>query len=298
MSDFVYVDPSTIRKNTIVRDKLRLIDGVPVFSIVEFNIAGLCNRSCTFCPVSDTSFYVKKNEFIDLQLYSKIMDDLKKINYAGKLLFSAFSEPLLHKGVFDLIRISREKLPESRIEIVSNGDVLNLERLKKLFEAGLDTISLSLYDGPFQVEKFTEMRQAAGLGEKHVVLRRRYFDDGNYGMTISNRTGLVDSNQYRDEHENKINELPLKEACYYPFYMTLIDYNGDMLLCPHDWRKTKKIGNLAAEDFWDLWQNKYLSAVRKMLAAENRSFAPCKTCDVRGRVIGQDSFDAWIRKGL
>jgi radical SAM protein with 4Fe4S-binding SPASM domain len=298
MNDFIFVDPSTKRKNKIVTDKFRLIDNVPVFSIVEFNIAGLCNRNCSFCPVSDTSFYIKKNEFIEIGLYEKIVNDLAEINYDGKILFSAFSEPLLHKKVYELIKISKNKLPQCRVEIVSNGDVLNLERLKMLFDNGLDTISLSLYDGAFQVEKFTKMREEAELNESQVILRRRYYDDGNFGMTVSNRVGLIDSNKYRDEHESKIQSLPLKEKCFYPFYMTLIDYNGDMLLCPHDWKKTKVMGNLGKDNIWNLWQNKYLKALRKMLAEENRNFSPCKSCDVHGNIIGRDSFDAWLKKGL
>ena len=30
---------------------------------------------------------------------------------------------------------------------------------------------------------------------------------------------------------------PLAKACYYPFYVIFMDYNGDYLLCSHDWGK-------------------------------------------------------------
>ena len=61
----VYIDPSTKRKDNIVKQKLVEIDGVPLFSIVELNIIAGCTRSCEFCPVSQ-GFYKKINLKIDL----------------------------------------------------------------------------------------------------------------------------------------------------------------------------------------------------------------------------------------
>lgn len=289
-----FIDPSTIRKNKIVSEKLTTINGFPLFSIVEFNIFGNCNRDCSFCPVSDTSFYKKTKDSISTELYGKIMNDLSDIDYKGKILYSAFCEPLLHKQIEELIAISKKILPESRVEIVTNGDLLTTKKLKSLFDAGLDTVSISMYDGAHQISHFESMASDLGLTGEQVVLRRRYFDGENYGITISNRTGLIDSNQYRDKGEQRVVELPLKENCYYPFYMTLVDYNGDMLLCPHDWRKTTVIGNLQNEHIWDLWSgSKKLENIRKTLADNNRGFVPCATCDVIGSVIGFESFGAW-----
>lgn len=42
------IDPSTLRKAEIIKDKLIFRDNFPLFSIVEFNIFGSCNRSCSF----------------------------------------------------------------------------------------------------------------------------------------------------------------------------------------------------------------------------------------------------------
>ncbi|MDN5126631.1 radical SAM protein [Aliarcobacter butzleri] len=289
-----FIDPSTVRKDIIVKEKLELLDDFPIFSIVEFNLFGNCNRNCSFCPVSDTSFYKKTKDAISVELYEKIMQDLASIKYKGKLLYSAFCEPLLHKKIEELIFLSKKYLPNCRVEIVSNGDLITTKKLKKLFEAGLDTISISMYDGPHQILHFENMMNEANLTKEQVILRRRYFDGDNFGITISNRAGLIDSNQYRDKNEQKIIDLPLKSNCFYPFYMTLIDYNGDMLLCPHDWKKTTVIGNLAKNNIWDLWKNgKKLNTIRKILSDENRNFTPCKTCDVIGTVIGKDSFEKW-----
>jgi radical SAM protein with 4Fe4S-binding SPASM domain len=289
-----FIDISTDRKKKIVNDKLVIMDnGFPLFSIIEFNITGSCNRDCSFCPVSNPKVYTKTKDGITLELFEKIIQDLEEINYEGKILFSAFSEPLLHKKLEGLISIARTYLPQVRIEIVSNGDLLTAKKLKNLYDSGLDTINISMYDGTHQIEYFDKIVAESEVSKETVITRRRYFENGNYGITISNRTGLINSNEYRDETESAIVDLPLKQPCYYPFYMILVDYNGDVLLCPHDWSKKLRFGNLKNEKLFDIWKANTLNSIRKKLSMSNRNFAACKTCDVLGTVIGQDSFDVW-----
>jgi len=290
-----FIDKSTDRKNQIVKSSLAFVNEVPLFSIVEFNIINSCNRSCDFCPISNPDIYTKTNGQLDLHLFEKIVKDLQEIKYEGKILFSAFSEPLLYKKLEELVVISKKHLPKIRLEIVSNGDLLTPEKLGRLVEVGLDTINISLYDGEHQVGHFNNMQKQAGVIDGSIVLRRRYYKDGNYGITISNRSGLVKSNHFRDSCEQQIldSDLPLKQPCYYPFYMMVIDYNGDVLLCPHDWKKTIKIGNLHNEKIFSIWNGKTLDAIRKKLYGSERDFAACKMCDVLGTVIGKESFNAW-----
>lgn len=291
-----FIDKSTKRKDDIVKDRLSFFNTYPIFSIIEFNIAGNCNRDCSFCPVSNPEMYKRTNDNLSVELFTKIVKDLAQINYSGKILFSAFSEPLLHKEIEALIKTAKDYLPNSRVEIVSNGDLLTVKKMKKLYESGLDTINISMYDGKEQIALFTNMRIDADIPEDFTVLRRRYYENGNYGITISNRAGLIDSNEFRDENETHITELPLKSKCYYPFYMILIDYNGDVLLCPHDWEKKIIFGNLAQENIFDIWIGNKLKNIRQNLSNYNRNFLPCNKCDVLGTVMGEDSFNAWIEK--
>jgi len=293
-----FIDKSTNRKKQIVKDKLSFFNDVVLPSIIEFNITGSCNRNCSFCPVSNPKVYTKTKDSLEVELFEKIVKSLQDINYEGKILFSAFSEPLLHKKVEELIKVVKKYLPNIRLEIVSNGDLLTVEKLKKLYDAGLDTINVSMYDGKHQIEYFENIRIEADVPKDVVVTRRRYFENGNYGITISNRVGLVNSNEYRDENEEAILKLPLKQPCYYPFYMILIDYNGDVLLCPHDWNKTLKFGNLQEKDFFSIWNGKALNGIREKLAKNDRNFGACKSCDVLGTVIGEESFESWNKNEL
>ena len=35
--------------------------------------------------------------------------------------------------------------------------------------------------------------------------------------------------------------------------MFFIDYNGDVLMCSHDWSKEKILGNLNENNFFEIW---------------------------------------------
>ena len=291
--DKKFIDPNLKRKKNLVEKNITLIKKFPLFSLIEFNIFGTCNRNCTFCPVSNPQIYTKTQESFNINLFEKVISDLSSVNYSGTILFSAFSEPLLHKHIDKLICIAKQSLPLSRIEIVSNGDLLTTKKLKSLFSSGLDTINISMYDGKEQIKHFQSMRKEAGLNEKSVVLRRRYYENGNFGLTISNRAGVINSNKFRDKQEKEIKTLPLNSKCYYPFYSILVDLNGNILLCPHDWQKRMVFGNIKNDNIIDIWYEKKIENIRKNLAKANRNFTPCNQCDVIGTLIGQENFDKW-----
>lgn len=293
-----FIDKSTERKGNIVKDKLSFIDNIPVFSVVELNIMAACTRSCSFCPVSDKDFYKKIDAkgLLKTDFYKKLLSDLSEIKYKGKILYSGFSEPLLHPKIEKLLQLTKEYLPDTQLEMISNGDKLTVAKLKSLFANGLDVLSISMYDGSHQIDYFSNMIHDANVDKEKVILRRRYYENGNYGLTISNRAGLVDSNEYRAEGEEKIVELPLKKVCYYPFYMIKIDFNGDMDICSHDWQKKFVVGNVNTSSVWELWTSDRLYKFKERLANSDRNMEPCLTCDVHGDIIGKESFEAWKTK--
>ena len=133
----IYIDPSTYRKGQILKERINFFDGLPVFSMIELNLLARCNRSCSFCPVSAENFYQdfynNKLGKLELELYDKLLDDLSQINFSGIIGYSGLSEPLLHPKINQFIARSKKVLLNARVEIVSNGDVLNKKRFHNLF---------------------------------------------------------------------------------------------------------------------------------------------------------------------
>jgi len=292
------IDSTTKRKNAIAAARLVSRDGTPIFSIVEISVVAACNRRCSFCPVSDD--YYKKvglSGVMKQSLYEKLLNDLKSINFSGMILFSGESEPLLHKRLDRLISRTKEILPNTQIEVNSNGDLLTESKLLSLFTAGLDTLSISMYDGPHQIEEFTNLRKKARLDSSQVLLRRRYFEDGNFGINMTNRGGLVDSDAFMDPNRptpTAKQSFPISQECYYPFYMLTVDVGANVTICSHDWAKRYVVGNFAEDHIFDIWTGPRFNTARKSLAKCDRSLPSCRECNAIGDLIGGDSFRAWV----
>lgn len=289
MNDDFFLDPAIGRKSKLVNDALHLVDGWPLPSVVEISESGTCNRKCIFCPRSDPSYQDIK-VYIDPELIRKLVIELAEFSYSGIVLFSGFVEPLLDKKIYSHIKTIHEHLPLARKEMVTNGDVLNIDRMKRLFEAGLSTLLISVYDSLEDAERFQTMCLEAGLKEYQFVIRHRYLPESeNFGITINNRAGMMTGAAYSIPPPKEALALP----CYYPHYTFFMDYLGDVLLCPHDWGKKNVVGNMKKESFRDIWLGEAFLKVRNMLGTGNREIRPCNVCDVKGTLMGTSHAQAW-----
>lgn len=286
-----FFDPSIKRKAKLAKKNLFLFKNIPLPAEVEISESGTCNRTCSFCPRSAPGFEDKK-EFIESQLFEKLCKELSEVNYQGTLRFSGFVEPLLDKNIFNLIEMTRRYLKNVNIEMVTNGDVLNLKRLKKLMDSGLNTLLISVYDGKEDADRFQKLCEDAKLEEHQYVIRHRYLpQDQDFGITMSNRAGMMKNAEHKIDPLQKSLDSP----CFYPHYTFFMDYNGDVLMCPHDWGKKMILGNLKNETFMQIWTAIKAKEIRYKLKTGNRNFSPCDVCDVKGTLIGKDHSEAWSK---
>jgi radical SAM protein with 4Fe4S-binding SPASM domain len=249
----------------------------------------MCNRKCFFCPRSDPN-YNHVNQFMTDPLFEKICKELSEHNYDGVFVFAGFNEPLLHKKIYEHLAMAKNYLPKSRIEIITNGDVLNKNRIKRLFKSGLSILSISVYDGKEASAKFKEMCVDAGLKEHQYILRDRYYpEDENFGINLTNRGGSMNNASF------KIKDLknPLNKPCFYPSYDFFIDYNGDVLMCSHDWNKENILGDMNHQSFNEIWTSEKAQESRKNLYNNKRNFSPCNVCDAEGSKVGKNHIIAW-----
>ncbi len=282
-----FLDPNIPIKSKTVEDNIQFFEfegkNLPLPTEIEISESGTCNRSCSFCPRSDPNF-IDKKEFISNDLHRSLCNQLKELNYKGTIRYSGFVEPLIDKNIFNLIKMVRETLPQSNIELVTNGDPLNLKRLKKLFENGLNRILISAYDSEDDAIKLEKLCLDANLKKSQYIVRHRYYSEKkDFGITLSNRSGLMENAEFKIK---KLEE-PLKKACFIPSYTFFLDYQGDVLMCPHDWGKKIILGNLNKQNFLDIWFSKKSLYLRKKLNNSNRNFAPCNVCDVEGTFMGE-----------
>ena len=269
------------RKQDFINDIVK-IDNFPLFNWVELNINEVCNRRCVFCPRSQG--YPQVNVHMEVSQAEFIASELQKLNFRGIVNISGTGEPLLTKHIAQLIKPFGER--NIKIEITTNGDKLKPKIIKDLYAAGLTQLVISMYDGPEQIPHFKNLlTEECGISPELYSLRDRWYsEDEGYGLMYTNRSGSLDDRNIDYKHN----------PCYYPSYTILIDWNGDVLLCPHDvFNKSVTFGNINEEPLFDLWKGKKLMEYRKNLIEGKRCLFPCDSCNAQGTLLGGEHAKLW-----
>ena len=282
------MDPkATIKKNLKRRsefvDIVDLHKGVPKPTWVELSLIDVCNRKCIFCPKSNEDIAPDTFQKMNKSIIEKIHNQLIDMDFAGTISLCGYGEPLLHK---DIGYITEKLSKVSKVEIVTNGDVLNPKKMQDLYLSKASKVLVSMYDGPEQIEKFNKMTKQANVPEDFIILRDRWYDKYNdFGVKLTNRAGTISVGD-----QEKIDP---KKNCFYPTYQFLIDWNGDVFLCPQDWQRRVSMGNVMQESIFEIWTGKTLTKYRKDLLKGKRCSLPCTKCNADGTLLGKDHAKKW-----
>lgn len=270
-------------------DAVHMRNGVPMFSWLEISPTELCNRSagapkaCSFCPRIDAKEYPNQPLHMSLTLAKKIADELRDIQYQGAVVLCGFGEPLLHPQIVELVRCFGHDV---RLEIVTNGDRLNYGLIRDLIEAGCDYFAVSMYDGAHQAPRISALFSEAGYGPEFYTLRDRWHGaQDDFGLKLTNRAGTITVG----------NQQPVDttRACQYLAYELFCDWNGDILLCPQDWVKKVKFGNVMTDSLFDIWTSKVMHKRRMQLLRSRAGLSPCEGCNADGTMHGAEHAKAW-----
>jgi len=279
------IQNNILRKKPILDREPQFFNNIPLPSWIELSLIDVCNRSCNFCPKSNEKIAPNTNQKMSLTLIKKLTNDLKKINFGGAFCLCGYGEPMLHK---ELINITNELGSLGGVEIITNGDLVNHKTLIDIYNSKATRLLISLYDGPEQLNKFNKIIYETKIDKNFVILRDRWYSDKkDYGVKLTSRAGTIDVGNQPDS-KNYINK-----KCFYTAYQVLIDWNGDIFLCPQDWQRRVTMGNLMQQDFFEIWKGTMLSKYRRNLLKGNRTLNPCNSCNADGMVYGEKHYKAW-----
>lgn len=137
---------------------------------ITLELFDYCNRQCPYCPVS----LIDRRSKIQLMSdghFSKIVADLREIDFAGSVCLNLFNEPLAHERTFTAISQLSDALPNARIWFNSNGDYLSRKVLERLQAAGLKRIVVTLhiaaeaeYEDRQQLTRISQLLARTGIG--------------------------------------------------------------------------------------------------------------------------------------
>lgn len=295
---------NSIRNFPKTYKKLRLED----FPInIQIQTTSFCNSRCIMCPYGKVWKKLEQGE-MDWKLYKKIINECKEYNISKVVPF-LMAEPLLDKRIFEIIDYTKNDLPNSNIEISSNGSLLDKECARKLANSPVDEITFNIQG----IDKDTYERTMVGLNFEKTMNNINYFLDleMQYNPTIKieiltgaasdieikniqdywkDKGVIAEIHQLHDRAGNlKEKDVDFNKKLFSEIYGCIQDrhlkwihilFNGDVILCCQDWGRKIILGNVKKNDIRDIWHSTKYENIRNHISSKNKSEKNiiCKKC--------------------
>jgi len=286
-----------------VRKEVDSMNQEPPFALQIEPVEG-CTLACSFCGISS----IRSNgadaatgkhgtgsppyRFMDMATVYRLAEEVHRLKWNPRIEFAMHGEPTLHRMLPNMIRAFRMLLPKAYIMVTSNGSgVTTTEKLLGLFNAGLNTLALDDYKHAHFMQRVRPLVHEAML--VHGIPYFNYPADprGNPHQRHAKRMVAIladisanstGTHQLTNQGcSNSIAAEELNERCAKPFRELSVRWDGNVALCCDDWRGVYKIGNVQHMPLDTLWNHERFEAARRTLYAGQRTFAPCRGCNVR-----------------
>ena len=272
---------------------------------LDIEMQDFCNQSCVMCPRNtdvhtNLGYQINAKHEIDLNRLKEVISQAVGQGVMS-LNFGAFSEPLIHKDLWDLIKFSHSNgIVDTRV--ITNGLLLNRWK-NEIFESGLVNLFIS-------IDAFTDTtyQKIRGKGFDKVIsntleiIAERKLRNASLPII---RVSWVDMDVNRHEKEEFVNywsglvdhvdvqnwsdftdvpvqvdlSVPKSFECRSPWQRLSILANGDVLPCCDFNGRSLVLGNIKSHSLEEIWQGESLAAVRNDLLKDGSPVcSACQRC--------------------
>ena len=256
-----------------VRDEVsalteKLYQNPKLFDHIEIETINQCNGNCSFCPVNVKSDPREKTVMTDEMFYN-IVDQLSEIHYAGRFTTFSNNEPFLDDRIIDFNRYAREKLPNARMHLFTNGTLLTIEKFVSIVEF-LDELVIDNYQKDLKLIK--PCQEIVSYVETHPELKKKVT------IVLRNPNEILTSRGGKAPNRKEIPEYP-DDRCVLPFKQMIIRPDGKVSLCCNDATGKYTLGDASKEMLLDIWNGPEFAMVRKCLYEGRKNWGDCRYCD-------------------
>lgn len=269
---------------------------------IHIEPTNLCNLSCTMCPRIKS---LRSLGSMNFTLFTKIIDEIASEVRSPKISFHKDGEPLLNHDIFKMVSYARKKIPHAMLRFSTNGLLLTPAKTTDLFEAGLDSITISLdgvtkatyekirINGDFDkliknIEYLISYKEKHGFKSPQILVQSINMDETkNEISAFKNRwKGIADgvaikpllhwTEQCHIDHNGRY-------PCLSLWVNPAISWNGDVSLCCTyiNCQDDDKgiVGNVKSNSLKNIWQGIRLQKIRMVQLHGNYNNPPfCATC--------------------
>jgi MoaA/NifB/PqqE/SkfB family radical SAM enzyme len=283
--------------------------------ILYLDPSSVCNLSCSFCPCGrahEDLWSAEKRESITVMpfdLFKKIIDDCKDFPDKVKTLrLYKEGEPLLNPRLPEMIAYARDSGMFNSIDFTTNGTLLSPKINRKLVDAGLSRINISV--GALSNEGYEKISNVKIDFKEYVSnIKDLYEHRGNCHVFIKTMAEVIDkdteqrfydifgdicdeiavehiANCWPDFENTTINTNvyhggAVKEYVVCPriFYILTINADGSASHCIVDWNYCGIIGDARKQSVVEIWNNREYHDIRLMhLKGRRREVPLCTNC--------------------
>lgn len=249
-----------------------------LFTHVSIETISACNNNCSFCPVSTINN--KRPVFImDDLVFRKIVKQLKGVNFIGSLCPQINNEPLLDGKIFERIRYIKQTLRDNvRISVETNGTLLTVSKIYRVFEEGADRICINDYaDRRREYLLFTRRIRRILQGLDVNRIKREVSLEINHRLKkqiLSDRLGKVKG--------RKVGITDREKFCDFPFYQLNINSKGGIFICCRDSYWEGLLGNINTQNIKEIWYAEKYTKIRDAFLENRRILSTCQRCPSNG----------------
>ncbi len=283
--------------------------------ILFLDPSSVCNLKCKFCPCGrahkEQWSDMKRNSIgiMPFELYKKIIDDCRYFPQKFKVLrLYKEGEPLVNPRLPEMIAHAKESECFESIDFTTNGTLLKPEINRKLVDAGLSRINISVE--AISKEGYAELCGTELDFDNFVEnIRDLYEHRRNCHIFIKTMTeNLVKETeqQFYDIFGDICDEIAIEHVancwpgfentkletnvyhggqakeyivCPRIFYILTINANGTASHCIVDWNYTGIIGDAKTQSLVEIWNSPEYQKIRLMHLKEQRRQVPlCADC--------------------
>ena len=305
MAEIVLQPPYTeLRK----APRIDLASAVPLAWPFTINIdpTNICNFHCSCCVQSLPDYKERAgyHQHMSIELYRRIIDEIRSFGGVKSLKLYAFGESLLHPNIGEMARLA--DTASERVELTTNGTPLTAALAQQLIDAATDYLRISIYkDTEDQhsytglirrnVQRLRDLRDDQNKTKPYIVVK--VFTPAELPAVKDFYDGIADEVEVEGFHSIGSDRIPTEQltgpqvACTYAFYTMVVKSNGDVVPCCGAWETSLVAGNLNDSTLAEIWRGEKLANIQRLhLMGRRRSLPACARCDTLFNT--PDSIDA------
>lgn len=241
---------------------------LPFFNKIEIETINKCNNTCSFCPVNildDKRYHIT----MSMELFRKIILELKDMKYADAINLFSNNEPLLDPFLLDRLKFAREQLPDAYICIYTNGILLTPEKFMQLFP----------YVNFLHINNYNTVPELLPEHQKlQKMLIENQIPDDKVEIHLRNKCECLSTRGGQAPNRNE--EALLYSPCILPFSQMVIRPSGQVSFCCNDAYGLYTLGDVASESLKEVWYGKAFEKSRANMLKGRLCQSPCNKCDM------------------